>query len=138
VQYLGSSRSPVACSLADDPPDATHRPGAGGRTAALRAAARGMTDQVLEFREAGAPPGMGATVVYGDEVVEVEPAPASGAFGSLIVLRRASGFPLGIQHTGLIAERFRAAVLSRAGDDAPAILHGHGRNPHVAYVALPN
>lgn len=138
VQYLGSSRSPVACSLADDPPAPTHRPGGGGRTLALRTAAPGMTDQVLAFREAEAPPGLGSTVVYGDERLEEGPHAVSGAFGSLVVMRRADGFPLGIQHAGLVAERFRAAVLSCAGDAASAALHGHGRNPHVAYLALPN
>ena len=138
VQYLGSSRSPVACSLAEASPQATHRPGAGGHTAALRTAGRGMTDQLIAHRESEAPPGLGSTVVYGDEPVESEPATVPGAFGPLVVLRRVAGFPLGIQHAGLIAERFRSAVLSRAGDEAPSILHGHGRNPHVAYLALPN
>lgn len=139
VQYLGSSRSPVACALANDPPESTHLPGARGRAIALRIAAPGMTDQVVALREREASPGLGATVVYGDqgEGVDALP-PTAGVFDSLVILRRIGGFPLGIQHAGLVAERFRAAVLSHAGDDAPAILHGHDRNPHVAYLALPN
>ncbi|BCJ50434.1 hypothetical protein Asp14428_19090 [Actinoplanes sp. NBRC 14428] len=39
-----------------------------------------------------------------------------------------------------LTDALRSAVLKRAGDDAPGVLHGHGVNgrPHVAFLALPD
>ena len=46
--------------------------------------------------------------------------------------------PLSVERVALAAEALRRAVLSRVGDDAPAVLHGHGPHTHVAWVGLPN
>lgn len=52
------------------------------------------------------------------------------------MLQRVQGFRLTLAHTAIVARALRDAVLANAGDDAPAILHGHGRNPHVAFLPL--
>lgn len=50
----------------------------------------------------------------------------------------------GVRPDGRLAPRFtealRSTVLSRAGDDSPDVLHGHGADgrPHVAFLALPD
>lgn len=46
--------------------------------------------------------------------------------------------PLSLQKVTLATEALRKAVLSRLGDQAPALMHGHGRHDHVAWIGLPN
>ena len=46
--------------------------------------------------------------------------------------------PLSVQKVTLATEALRKAVLSRMGDDAPALVHGHGRHDHIAWLGLPN
>lgn len=137
IQYLGSSRSPVACAIAPDPPEPTHVPNGTFEVEALRVAYEGLTDELVQSRERERMPGLGATVIYGTPG-SVEQAATQGPFGSMLVRARAQGFALTVQHATLIASRFRTAILSQAGDDAPPIIHGHGRNPHLGFVALPN
>lgn len=137
VHYLGSSRSPVCCDMTDQAPDPTYRPMSGRGQEALRVATEGLTDELISSRGESAWVGHGGTVAYAPPGPAVQRAPR-GPFGALIVLRRAAGFGLTVQHAGLLSRSLRRAVLAVAGDEAPAILHGHGRNPHAAFVALPN
>lgn len=46
--------------------------------------------------------------------------------------------PLSVQKVVQATEALRNAVLSRMGDDAPALVHGHGKHDHVAWLGLPN
>ena len=57
-------------------------------------------------------------------------------WSELIAVRLAH--PLSVERVAQAAEALRRAVLSRVGDDAPAVLHGHGPHTHVAWVGLPN
>lgn len=137
VQYLGSSRSPVCCALDDDPPPPTHVPTADGGKEALRIAGRGMTE-LLADSDGDAGIAIPRHVVSYASPQPAVPAPTEGPFGRLLVLERRDGFALAILHTILLTKALRRALLSRAGDHAPPVLHGHGREPHVAFLALAN
>lgn len=137
VQYLGSSRSPVCCALVDDPPPPNYVPAQDTGSEALRVAGPGMTD-ALGASDPGVVGMLPRRVVsYGRptptprEVIE-------GPFGRLLILERQDGFALSVLHAILLTKALRRAVLARAGDDSPSLLHGHGRHPHVAFLALAN
>lgn len=137
VQYLGSSRSPVCCDVAEEPPEATLVPVDDAGEETLRVSTEGLTDALIDSRFTVSRNLAGTLVPY------AAPRPARmraavGPFGELVVLARTGGFGLTIEHTGLVTKALRAAVLANAGDGAPAILHGHGRNPHAAFLPLPN
>lgn len=142
VQYLGSSRSPVCCDVAEEPPSGivlVPEPGDPVGTA-LRVATTGFTDELLAARGIYPPPTFGALQPYR---ATSEPAPPelkllAGPFGELAVRAFEPAFPLTILHAPLIARAFREAVLAHAGDDAPPVLHGHECNPHVAFLPLAN
>ena len=57
-----------------------------------------------------------------------------------VVVMRFRGFQPDGRMASVLTGVLRAAVLSAAGDDAPAVLHGHGADgrPHVAFLALPD
>lgn len=143
VQYLGSSRSPVCCDLAEAPLPPTLQPLRSRETTpkvALRTAGAGFTDQLIASRHEHPARTIGTLTPYGpvrhsDQQREQAP---GGPFRELVVLALDRAFPFTILHASLVAQAFREAVLSQAGDDAPAVLHGHGRNPHVAFLPLAN
>jgi CRISPR-associated protein Csb2 len=140
VQYLGSSRSPICCDVAEGPPDPVLVPGGGTHGTALRVAQAGFTDQLLAARGLHPPPTHGASQPYRPAATPTMEAEvlAGSPFEDLVVRAFDPIFPLTILHTPLIARAFREAVLARAGDDAPPVLHGHWCNPHVAFVPLAN
>lgn len=144
VQYLGSSRSPVCCDVADDPPAATFIPVTPGDAAAvatsLRIAGAGFTERLLGNRGIYPPPTVGVLTPYrhAEGQVAHEEETSTGPFGELVALAFDRAFPLTILHAPLVARAFREAVLAHAGDDAPAVLHGHGCDPHVAFLPLAN
>lgn len=139
IQYLGSSRSPVCCDLVGSPPAPTMIPVAREGIRALRVVDAGATDMLLANRYAYPPPVTGAMVGYRPVTATApEAMKAAGPFDDLVILGLERRFPLTVLHAALVAKAFREAVLAKAGDDAPAILHGHGRHPHVAFLALAN
>jgi len=60
----------------------------------------------------------------------------SGPWGDMIVVRLRHA--LGVENLVTATEALRRAVLSILGDDAPAVVHGHGTHDHVAWLGLPN
>jgi CRISPR-associated protein Csb2 len=139
VQYLGSSRSPVCCDLAEDPPEPTLVPTQRGGSHALRVARPGSTADLLAKRGVY-PASIAASLAAYDWAAAKQTSPqvASGPFDDLIVRALDRRFPLTILHAAALTRAFREATLAHAGDDAPAVLHGHGCNPHVAFLALAN
>jgi CRISPR-associated protein Csb2 len=143
VGYLGSSRSPVACAAVDsrDAPEPTLVPVDRTGSYVLRVASAGLTDELVRNRYdwggigGAAQPYRHAWRAAGHAEAVGEP-PLSGPFTRLVVLQRVKGFRLTLAHTAIVTRALRDAVLANAGDDAPAILHGHGRNPHVAFLPL--
>jgi CRISPR-associated protein Csb2 len=139
VQYLGSSRSPVCCDVTDDMRTPTLLPTQSGGTHVLRVARPGITEELIGARGTYPPPFTASFAAYGSAGPS-EPQPIIGTrpFDSLIVRALDRRFPLTILHAAALTRAFREAVLAHAGDDAPAVLHGHGCNPHVAFLALAN
>lgn len=62
--------------------------------------------------------------------------PQNGPWGDLIVLRL--NHALGVENLVAATQALRRAVLSVLGEDAPAVVHGHGSHDHVAWLGLPN
>ncbi len=139
VQYLGSSRSPVCCDVTDDMRAPTLRPVQSGGTHALRVARPGLTEALIAARGTYPPPPTASFAAYGSpDAPEPQPTTGAGPLDSLVVRALDRRFPLTILHTAVLTRAVREAVLAHAGDDAPAVLHGHGCNPHVAFLALAN
>lgn len=139
MQYLGSSRSPVCCDLVDDPPEPMLAPARSGGGRALRVARSGFTQALIAARHTY-PPAITPSFVAYDTAEQLEPQQTedAGPFADLLMRALDKRFPLTILHAAALTRALREAVLSRAGDDAPAVLHGHGCNPHVAFLALAN
>jgi CRISPR-associated protein Csb2 len=142
VSYLGSSRSPVCCDVVTERaeiPEATIAPAGGAGVRALRVARAGFTDRLLGARETWPQPTHGAMLGYDSPTTAdgLEPR-EDRPFNELVVHPFEPSFPLTLLHASLVTRALREAVLAHAGNDAPPIVHGHGRNPHIAFLALPN
>ncbi len=61
---------------------------------------------------------------------------ASTEWGDLMVLRPER--QLDILNTPMWTDKMRRAVMSKAGDDIPALVHGHDDHRHVAWTAIPD
>lgn len=141
VVYLGHSSSLVRVALRSNPPPRNLVPAAAG-TERLRVPGPGRLDRlnaIYELRKSDTlvQPPRGREVAYrvaGSRVAE-------GPHGDLRVFA-IEGISLGIEHTGPVLSRFRAALLSHLGDDAPEVLTGHGErnmpstSPHLAFIPL--
>lgn len=136
VTWLGSSRSPVACAILNDAPEPTFVPTRVGRRQ-VRVAATGITGALLGGRFAYPQPVVAPIVAY-DDFARPSESSLEGAFSELLV-RRVPGAIQDAADTPLLGAALRAAVLSQAGDDAPAALHGHAsERGHAAYLTLPD
>lgn len=141
VQYLGASRSPVLVHLDDQPPPPWLTPLEGsmsGGEVALRVATPGTTKHLIANRTVRLAGGIGAPAPYGRH----SPSIGTGEdqprlFSRLLVRRVTEGTGLDVQRAWRVARAYRAAILSQAGDRAPAALHGHGPLPHCAFLPLP-
>lgn len=71
-------------------------------------------------------------VRYGNAAERAEIGPWEG----LIVMRVAK--PIAIEHVAQASDALRRAVLSRLGDTAPLLAHGHAQAMHLAWLGLPN
>lgn len=60
----------------------------------------------------------------------------AGPWEGLVVMRLSK--PIAVEHVALAADALRRAVLSRLGDTAPLLAHGHAATPHMGWVGLPN
>lgn len=137
VGWLGSSRSPVACSVVETKPEAGFTPSVHGEVQA-RVAQPGLTDALLASRFTHPGPVAAPVVGYARPAVAslTAAAVASGQFAEMVV-RRVRDATQDAADTATVTAALRSAVLSRAGDDAPAALHGHelGRG-HAAYLSV--
>lgn len=69
---------------------------------------------------------------YGDALAR----DSSGPWEGLVVMRLASSVAL--ERVTQAADALRRAVLSKLGDDAPSLAHGHAGGAHIAWLGLPN
>jgi CRISPR-associated protein Csb2 len=132
ITYLGRAKTPVAVSLASSIPAMPHRlvPSRTGDQL-LRVPHAGRLDELDAAFNAGRRAGVASMTAYADVVDRVPQSP----WGELLALR--PGRFLDIRRTANLAEGLRAAVLSRAGDDASPLLHGHGGD-HAAWAVIPD
>ncbi|AHF05556.1 hypothetical protein MARPU_11290 [Marichromatium purpuratum 984] len=132
VDYLGRAKSPVSCTVLDEPPELPRRlvPDADGDRF-LRVPQQGRLDELDAAFEAGLRAPIAPLVAYADSRVRRRPSP----WGELLVLR--PGRELSIRRAARLAAALRAAVLSIAGDDASPLLHGHD-GAHAAWCVLPH
>lgn len=141
VQYLGASRSPVLAHLDEHPPTPWLSPLDGamsGVELSLRVATPGTTRHLIANREVRLAGGIGVPAAYGRHRGPTRDHVApSQLFSRLIVRRVTEGTGLDMQRAWRVARAYRAAILSQAGDLAPAVLHGHGPLPHCAFLPLP-
>ena len=59
-----------------------------------------------------------------------------GPWQGLVVMRVMK--PIAIEHVAQATDALRRAVLSRLGDAAPLLAHGHTKEMHMAWLGLPN
>jgi CRISPR-associated protein Csb2 len=70
---------------------------------------------------------------YGDNMSNSN---VQGPWEGLVVMRLNK--PIAVEHVTLAADALRRAVLSKLGDTAPLLAHGHAAEMHMAWVGLPN
>lgn len=61
---------------------------------------------------------------------------AGGPWESMVVMRLTR--PIAVEHATMATDALRRAVLSKLGDTAPLLAHGHSADLHLAWVGLPN
>lgn len=59
-----------------------------------------------------------------------------GPWEGLVVMRLAK--PIAVEHVVQAADALRRAILSKLGDAAPLLAHGHAKQIHMAWLGLPN
>ncbi|MEI9892726.1 MAG: type I-U CRISPR-associated protein Csb2 [Chthoniobacter sp.] len=69
--------------------------------------------------------------------LNAEPTTVDTAFDEMLVVRCAEGRAVPLTATVNLTGILRDAVLKKAGGSAPAVFHGHGDAPHLAYIPLP-
>jgi len=132
VTYLGRARTPVAVSVVSEVPAMPHRL-APSRTGdqLLRVPHVGRLDELDVAFDAGRRASVAGLVSYTDVIDRIVPSP----WGELLPLR--PGRLVDMRRAAQLASGLRAAVLSRAGDGASPLLHGHGGD-HAAWAIIPD
>lgn len=140
VTYLGSSRSPVACTLVDAPRATRAFRASKSGDKSVRIAIPGSTGAMLanRFAHPARISPVIATYAFDDAAGDRPEAVDGGAFADLLVRRIIDGVQ-DVCDAAWLADAVRLAVLSLAGDAAPAALHGHdAQRGHAAYLPLPD
>ncbi|MBN8514520.1 type I-U CRISPR-associated protein Csb2 [Accumulibacter sp.] len=132
VTYLGRAKTPVAVSVVSEIPNMPHRltPSRTGEQL-LRVPQLGRLDELDAAFDTGRRASVAGMVGYTDIVDRIAPSP----WGELLPLRPKR--LMDIRRTAQLADGLRAAVLGRAGDGAPLLLHGHGGD-HAAWAIIPD
>ncbi|MDO9278304.1 MAG: type I-U CRISPR-associated protein Csb2 [Polaromonas sp.] len=60
----------------------------------------------------------------------------TGPWADMVVMRLTK--PIAVEHVALATDALRRAVLSKLGDTAPLLAHGHSPELHMAWLGLPN
>ncbi|WP_394829785.1 type I-U CRISPR-associated protein Csb2 [Pendulispora albinea] len=143
VPYLGHSSSLVRMTRRSDAPPPTLAPSLDGNHI-LRVPGPGRLDRLnavhqLRKSDTLVQPPKGREVAYG----RIRPARPYGPYGAARIVT-VGGVTLGLEHMASLIVRYREALLSLLGDNAPEVLTGHsGRGipaarTHIAYVPLAN
>ncbi|TVR67368.1 MAG: type I-U CRISPR-associated protein Cas5/Cas6 [Candidatus Competibacteraceae bacterium] len=104
----------------------------------LRVAGAGRLAELDELFALGRRPTSGLLQPYRRRLEPDTPAVTviPSLFRDLLAFRRTAGPALPLEAALAPSNAARNAVLGLAGDTAPAVLHGHGQQPHVAWVPL--
>jgi CRISPR-associated protein Csb2 len=137
VAWLGSSRSPVACAIVEEAPDAVFLPSRQGHRQ-VRVAAPGITEALLAARFTHPQPVSAPIAGYATGATpRLSPRRIRRAPFSELLVRRVVAAMQDSADSAIVAAALRAAVLGRAGDSAPPALHGHDpARGHGAYLTL--
>jgi CRISPR-associated protein Csb2 len=135
--YLGHSSSLVRLAFHDAAKvTATYRPSAGGKIN-LRVP-RGGRLQTLDQRwKQGQSVDAGTFERYAEVNANADAPTAESNFDEMLVVRCEEGRAVPLTATINLTSILRDAVLEKVGDNAPAVFHGHGEAPHIAYITLP-
>ena len=139
VPYLGNARSLVRVTLCNAPPPPTWRPGDSGECV-LRVPGPGRVAELVQLFALARRPTPSLLHLYTRADRPGSLPPGRGTFGEMICLRQSGGPLVPLTATLTVTEALRRAVLARAGEAAPGVLHGHGaalRAPHIAWIPLP-
>jgi CRISPR-associated protein Csb2 len=98
----------------------------------MRVPYRGRLRQLDAAFASGQRSTLAPAVRYGDAAERAQRGPWEG----LIVMR--STKPIAIEHVTQATDALRRAVLSKLGDNAPLLAHGHAQAMHLAWLGLPN
>jgi CRISPR-associated protein Csb2 len=148
VTYLGRSRSLVRVSIVDNPPSSTHVPDPFGQVE-LRVPGPERLEQLNEsYKRRGGKPEPCPPQRYRrmrDDRGHEET--ARSIFERMYVFRPQPGDPaLPAESTQKVTQALRRALIACIEEAqrlrglepiVPDIVHGHGKHPHCAYVALP-
>ena len=132
LSCVGRAASLVRGTLVEaEAVEVTWIPGAHGEVA-LRVPHPGRLDELCAAYEAGLHAPTAAAAGY-RRAAALYP---STEWGDLLVVRPER--QLAMAQTARWADKMRRAVMSHAGEDVPAFIHGHGVHRHVAWAAIPD
>ncbi|EXJ13608.1 type I-G CRISPR-associated protein Csb2 [Imhoffiella purpurea] len=131
VTYLGRAESTVRLSLAETVPDLPFRlnPDPFGDEL-LRVPGENWL-RTLQEQHGSQQRILAPYIGYSDPRVQIAPSP----WGDWFVLRPKGGE---LRDTARLGAALRKAAMHHAPDPLPAILHGHERTPHAAWLTLPH
>lgn len=148
VTYMGRSRSLVRASLVQNPPTPSHVPGQPADVE-LRVPDSNRLEYLLDKyeRDGGKPiPSLARPYSRTDRQVHNEK-PLDSLFERFWVFRPRSGDPLlPLVSILRLTQALRRALIAAIEEDqrsrhidphVPEVVHGHGKHPHCAYIALP-
>lgn len=132
ISHVGRSDSLVMVSVQEGACSARAVPSARG-TMPLRAPYPGRLHDLEEafVRGRGSPTAPHVPYALADDM-ESAPSP----WAELLSVRLSR--PLSLSRVVDVTNALRRAVLSHLGDGAPLLAHGHGEQPHIAWLGLPN
>ena len=102
-------------------------------TLAMRVAQRGRLQQLDAAFANGKRSPVAPQVWYADRLAKPR---IDSPWEGLVTLRL--NRPIAVEHVTLATDALRRAVLSRMGDSAPLLAHGHAASIHIAWLGLPN
>lgn len=135
--YLGHSSSLVRCAFRDDAEVLpTYRPDVIG-TMNLRVPHMGRLQSLEQDWKMERRPSAGSFERYATVRPNAEHPAVASNFDEMLVVRCVEGRAIPLTATINLTGILRDAVLTKAGEKAPVIFHGHGDAAHVAYIPLP-
>jgi CRISPR-associated protein Csb2 len=139
VAYLGKACSLVRMHLAENAPEPNFVPDPSGMEV-LRTFGPGRLSELVWQFEADLRPSDSYQRRYREiEVEGIRAEAVQGDFGEMLIFRKVAGAGLPIEATLTLTSAVRIALMSNAGQRGPipAIIGGHGSEPHCAIVGLP-